>query len=105
MFVELLDKNMEKILNNDFQNNLIEFLKKKGVKEEDAIKSVKEKYHKALKEVAINRIYQFLIYIENDEYDKAENMICRDNDCSFLSFCDVNDNIKDILDIIQELKK
>lgn len=98
---------MDKILSKDYQNNLLDFLKEKGVEEKDAIEFIKEKYHAALKEAATQKICQFLLYIENYEYDRAEDMIYRDGNHSFLSFCDIsygNDDIRDIWGIIQELK-
>ena len=94
---------MEKILNKNFRNSLTDILLEAGLKEKDAIKFVKGKYHKALKEVAINRIRQFLNYISNSEYDKAESMMYNYTDGTYLDFADI-EGFQDIWDIIQELK-
>lgn len=95
---------MEKILNNDYRNNIVERLKESGIEEEKAIKFVKEQYHKALKEEAIHRIKQFLDYIENDKYDEAESIMYIYMDGTYLDFSYINSSLWNIYDVIQELK-
>ena len=63
---------MEKILDNEFRQNLYKSLMDAGYDKKEAMKIVGVKYHSALKTDLVSKLTQFVAGIETDNYVDEE---------------------------------
>lgn len=102
---------MEKILDLDFKNALIDTLKEAGILDKVAHDIVEKRYKAALKKAAIERLKQVTHLIIEDKYDEAAKFIDDSpagdgygSDNSYINFRDITP-CEDIGDIIYHLTR
>lgn len=101
---------MEKILDFEFRNELLQCLKESGMEDEEINNIIKTRYKSALKKAVIDRLSTIIGLIEHDKYyeicqfiDKSPSGDGYGCDNEYISFEDIT-GLDDIGDVIFELR-